>query len=105
MKPWSKFLLRTIAAATVAGKRLLSQPLLSLAALIGLTIASGFVLSVPLYADGTYFRLFREEILAGREAELATRPPDYAPLTFVFELSAAGRDSPSGKNRSLPIAT
>ncbi len=101
MKPWSKFLLRTIAAATVAGKRLLSQPLLSLAALIGLTIASGFVLSVPLYADGTYFRLFREEILAGREAELATRPPDYAPLTFVFELSAAGRDSPQWE-KSLP---
>ena len=33
-------------------------------------IASGFILSVPLYADATYFRLLREELLAGREFDL-----------------------------------
>lgn len=95
------FLLQTAAIARVAWKRLLTQRLLSLAALIGLTIAGGFILSVPLYADGTYFRLLREEILVGHEAELTSLPPDYAPLTFVFELSAAGRDSPQWE-KSLP---
>ena len=40
----------------------------------GLMIASGFILSVPLYADATYFRLLREELLAGRELELVQKP-------------------------------
>ena len=57
-------------------------------------IASGFILSVPLFADATYFRLLREEILAGRETELTQRPVDYAPLSFVFEFKGIGRDSP-----------
>ncbi len=94
-------LLRAAAIAKVAFKRLWSQPLLSLAALVGLVIASGFILSVPLYTDGTYFRLFRAEILAGRAVEADTLPADYAPLTFVFELSAPGRDSPQWE-KSLP---
>lgn len=87
-------LLRSWAAMGVALKRLLTQRFLSLAALVGLIIAIAFILSVPLYADGVYFRLFREEILADRPLEVASRPPNYAPLTFVFELSVAGRDIP-----------
>ncbi len=61
-------------------------------------VASGFILSVPLYADATYFRLLREELLVGREVELTQKPVDYAPLAFVFELKAAGRNSPQWKN-------
>ena len=61
-------------------------------------IASGFILSVPLYADATYFRLLREELLAGHEADLAQKPVDYAPLAFVFEQKAAGKNSPQWKN-------
>lgn len=73
---------------------MLTQRFLSFASIMGLMIASGFILSVPLFADATYFRLLREEILAGNELELTQRPVDYAPLSFVFEFKGIGRDSP-----------
>jgi len=86
------------ATAGIAFKRLLTQRFLSLASITGLMIASGFILSVPLYADATYFRLLREELLAGREVDLTQKPVDYAPLSFVFEQKAAGKNSPQWKN-------
>jgi putative ABC transport system permease protein len=92
------FALQVWATAGIAFKRLLTQRFLSLASIAGLMIASGFILSVPLYADATYFRLLREEILVNREFELTQKPVDYAPLAFVFELKAAGKDSPQWKN-------
>jgi hypothetical protein len=64
-------------------------------------IASGLILRVPLYADATYFRLLREELLAGNEFDLIQKPVDYAPLSFVFEQKAAGKKSPQWKKRSL----
>ena len=90
--------LQVWATAGIAFKRLLTQRFLSLASIVGLMIASGFILSVPLYADATYFRLLREELLAGHEADLAQKPVDYAPLSFVFEQKAAGKNSPQWKN-------
>src|ERR1041384_2915372 len=63
------FALQIWATAGIAFKRLLTQRFLSLASMAGLMIASGFILSVPLYADATYFRLLREELLAGHEAD------------------------------------
>ena len=92
------FALQLWATARVAFKRLLTQRFLSFASIVGLMIASGFILSVPLYADATYFRLLREELLLGREAELTRKPVDYAPLNFVFQLKTAGRSSPQWKN-------
>ncbi len=91
------FALRIWATAGIAFRRLLTQRFLSLASIAGLMIASGFILSVPLYADATYFRALREDLLAGHELELTQRPADYAPLSFVFELSAPGKDSPQWK--------
>src|SRR5215216_4477387 len=92
------FTLQIWATAGIAFKRLLTQRFLSLASIAGLMIASGFILSVPLYADATYFRLLREELLAGHEADLTQKPVDYAPLAFVFEQKAAGKNSPQWKN-------
>ncbi len=92
------FVLQIWATARIAFKRLLTQRFLSLASIAGLMIASGFILSVPLYADATYFRLLREELLAGHEADLTQKPVDYAPLDFVFEQKAAGKNSPQWKN-------
>ena len=92
------FLLQIWATAGIAFKRLSTQRFLSLASIAGLMIASGFILSVPLYADATYFRLLREELLAGRELDLVQKPVDYAPLSFVFEQKAAGKNSPQWKN-------
>src|SRR5687768_8007094 len=90
----TSFVLQVWATARIAFKRLSTQRFLSLASIAGLMIASGFTLSVPLYADATYFRLLREELLAGREVDLIQKPVDYAPLAFVFEQKAAGRNSP-----------
>ena len=92
------FILQTWATARIAFKRLLTQRFLSLASIAGLMIASGFILSVPLYADATYFRLLREELLVGHEVDLTQKPVDYAPLAFVFEQKAAGKNSPQWKN-------
>jgi putative ABC transport system permease protein len=92
------FALQIWATAGIAFKRLLTQRFLSLASIAGLMIASGFILSVPLYADATYFRLLREELLAGHELDLIQKPVDYAPLSFVFEQKAAGKNSPQWKN-------
>ena len=64
------FALQIWATGRIAFKRLLTQRFLSFASIMGLMIASGFILSVPLYADATYFRLLREELLVGREADL-----------------------------------
>jgi putative ABC transport system permease protein len=94
----ASFALQTWATAGIAFKRLLTQRFLSFASIVGLMIASGFILSVPLFADATYFRLLREELLVNREAELTQKPVDYAPLSFVFELKAAGKNSPQWKN-------
>src|SRR5574339_1317673 len=96
--PLVSFSLQIWATAAIAFKRLLTQRFLSLASIAGLLIASGFILSVPLYAEATYFRLLREELLAGREADLTQKPADYAPLAFVFEQKAVGRNSPQWKS-------
>jgi len=96
--PLVSFVLQIWATGRIAFKRLLTQRFLSFASTMGLMIASGFILSVPLYADATYFRLLREELLIGRETELTQKPVDYAPLNFVFELKSAGRNSPQWKN-------
>ena len=96
--PLLSFVLQIWATAGIAFKRLLTQRFLSLASIVGLMIASGFILSVPLYADATYFRLLREELLAGHETDLTQKPVDYAPLAFVFEQKAAGKNSPQWKN-------
>jgi putative ABC transport system permease protein len=88
------FVEQTWATAGIAFKRLLTQRFLSIAAIVGLMIASGFILSIPLYADATYFRLFREELFAGRVAELDNHPVDYAPMAFTFSINVAGHKSP-----------
>jgi putative ABC transport system permease protein len=77
-----------------AYKRLLTERLLSIAAVAGLMVAVGFIFAVPLYADAIYFRLFREELFAGKLVELENRPVAYAPLAFTYEFKAAGRNSP-----------
>lgn len=90
--------MRAWVSVRFAFKRLMTQPFLALASVAGLMIASAFILSIPLYADATYFRLLREELLAKREADLNQKPIDFAPLSFTFELKAVGRNSPQWRD-------
>ncbi len=94
IKKFISFFLPAWAVIRVALKRLATQRFLSLSALAGLIIAAGFIFSIPLYADATYFRLFREELFSGNEASLLGKPADYAPLTFAFNFQGVGNNSP-----------
>jgi putative ABC transport system permease protein len=73
---------RTWAIFVVAIKRLSSQKGLTLATLLGLVVAIALMLSIPLYADAVYYRVFREELL-----EMIFFPGSAAersPFAFMF---------------------
>ena len=77
------FLRQAAAILVIAYKRLTTQRSLAIATAIGLTTAVALVVSVPLYAEATQFRLLRQQLVDGRGAA------DYAPLTLVFHYSGA----------------
>lgn len=76
-----RYLLRIRAIFVVAVKRLLAQPLLTLATTLGLIAAITMMLTVPLYAEAVSFRTLSER-LAEREDQ-STRPPFAYLFTFI----------------------
>ncbi len=56
-------LLRLRAILIVAVKRLLAQPLLSVALTLGLTVAVALILTIPIYAESVAFRMLQERLL------------------------------------------
>jgi putative ABC transport system permease protein len=73
---------------SVALKRLLAQRGLALASAVGLTVSVSLVMSIPLYADATQFRILR-----GHLNGAPGRPSD-APLTFMFQYEGAAPGGP-----------
>ncbi len=71
-------ILRTRAIFIVAIKRLLAQPLLSLATIVGLTVAVALVLTIPIYAESVAFRVLTERLTEGPDR--VNRPP----FSFLF---------------------
>ena len=71
-------LLRTRAIFLVAIKRLLAQPLLSLATLLGLTVAVALILTIPIYSESVAFRVLTERLSEGPDR--INRPP----FSFLF---------------------
>lgn len=61
-----KQLLRIWNLITIAAKRLLAQRGLALATLLGLVIAIALVMSIPLYAEATYYRVLSEGLFSNR---------------------------------------
>jgi len=82
------FLRQSKAIFVVAYKRLATQRSLAFATTVGLTLAVALVLSVPLYAEATQFRLLREQLVGEKGAA------DYAPLPFVYHLDGPTHDGP-----------
>jgi putative ABC transport system permease protein len=82
------FLRQIWAILAVAYKRLLTQPSLAIATVAGLTTAVALVLSIPLYADATQFRLLRAQIINEKGAA------DYAPLSYVYHFDGTLRSGP-----------
>ncbi len=73
-------LLRAWAAIVLAIRRLLSQWTLALATLVGLVVAVALAVSIPLYADAVYFRIFETEL-----SKLTNKGPvSPSPFAFVF---------------------
>ncbi|HOT92929.1 MAG TPA: ABC transporter permease [Anaerolineae bacterium] len=70
---------RLRAVFTVVAKRITSQPGLMLATTLGLVVAIALMMSIPMYTDAVYHRIFLENI-AGAEADLGNIPP----LTYLF---------------------
>src|SRR3972149_5643490 len=76
-------LLQIRAMFSVALKRLFAQRGLALATTIGLTVSVSLVMSIPLYADATHFRILRDQITGEQGL------PTYAPLTFLFRYAGS----------------
>ena len=70
--------LRIRAIFIVAVKRLLAQPLLSLATIVGLTVAVALVLTIPIYSESVAFRILTERLTEGPDR--INRPP----FSFLF---------------------
>lgn len=73
------FLNRLRAIVVVVAKRVTSQPWLVLATTLGLVVAIALMMSIPIYADAVYYRVFLENI-ADEDAPEGTIPP----FTFLF---------------------
>ena len=73
-----RWYLRTRAIVVVAIKRLLAQPLLSLATVLGLTVAVALVLTIPIYSESVAFRVLTERLTDGPDR--INRPP----FSFLF---------------------
>ncbi len=70
--------LRIRAIFIVAVKRLLAQPLLSLATVVGLTVAVALVLTIPIYSESVAYRILTERLTEGPDR--INRPP----FSFMF---------------------
>ncbi|RPI34151.1 MAG: ABC transporter permease [Chloroflexota bacterium] len=72
----------------LAFKRLISQRWLALATAMGLTVSVALVMSIPLYADATHFRLLNERVSGQSE------PGEKTPLSFLFRFKSPRNGGP-----------
>ncbi|HQH39936.1 MAG TPA: FtsX-like permease family protein [Anaerolineae bacterium] len=82
-----KLLLRLWDSWTIALKRLLAQRGLALAILLGLVIVIALVMSIPLYAEATYYRMLSAGLFSAtpQYRGLAVRPP----VALLFRYSGS----------------
>ena len=72
------------ATLTVVTKRIISQPGLILATTLGLIIALALMVSIPLYADAVYHRIFLKNIAHAEGKDQLTDDSTTPPLTYLF---------------------
>jgi putative ABC transport system permease protein len=82
--------LRVFATLTVAIKRMLAQPGLMVATLVGLVMVAALVMSIPIYAEGVYYRVLSEGLFSDAPSSRGdrTRPP--VALLFRYVGAFAG---------------
>lgn len=74
-------ILRIRAIFVLAWKRLLAQPLLSLATIIGLTVAVALILTIPVYAESVAFRILSERLV--ERSDNVNRPPFSYLISYI----------------------
>ena len=67
----------------IATKRILSQPWMALATVIGMVFAISLTMSVPLYASSVYNRIFLQSVNKTSEAR---KPKQFSPLYLPFSI-------------------
>lgn len=77
-----RILLRFWAIFVIAIKRILSQPWMALATMLGMIFAISLTMSVPLYASSVYNRIFLQRI--GYIEEEGSKSQPFPPFTFLF---------------------
>jgi putative ABC transport system permease protein len=79
-------ILRIRAVFTIAIKRLFAQRLLSVATIIGLTVAVALILTIPVYSESVAFRLLTDRLSASQDQ--TSRPP----FSFMFSYIGSWND-------------
>jgi putative ABC transport system permease protein len=72
------------ATLIVVTKRIISQPGLILATTLGLIIALALMMSIPLYTDAIYHRIFLQNIANAEGKDQLTDNSALPPLTYLF---------------------
>ena len=93
-----RLMMRAWAVLVVAAKRLLAQRWLALATSLGLVMSVALALSIPLYADATYYRVLRREIWGTLDAEDSSD----LPLVITFRYTG-GRDTSVEWEQAKPL--
>jgi len=78
------FLLRTYALIHIVTKRLLAQWGLALVTILGLVASISLVLSIPLYSDAVYHRIFLENVAKQTSQSEQTEEAGGLPFTFLL---------------------
>ncbi|MEJ5309672.1 MAG: FtsX-like permease family protein [Anaerolineae bacterium] len=68
----------------VVAKRIISQPGLMLATTLGLIIALALMMSIPLYADAVYHRIFLKNLAQAEGQNPSSSGDAIPPLTYLF---------------------
>ncbi len=76
-----RILYRFWAIFVIAAKRILSQPWMALATVLGMIFAISLTMSVPLYASSVYNRIFLQNVGLAEDGEETSSFP---PFTFLF---------------------
>lgn len=82
-----RLLMRVYALIRVAVKRLIAQRLLTIATVVGLTIAVALMLTIPVYAESVAFRVLTERLTANEDT--SNRPPFSFMFSYIGSLNGA----------------
>src|SRR5512146_1111020 len=68
----------------IAIKRILSQPGMALATILGIIFAISLTMSVPLYTSSVYNRIFLQRVGYIADSDSSSSSNNFPPFTFLF---------------------